>query len=51
MIYFNAWIANRKDDGAFKAAFPHFGTEQYWQSQIENISMQLERIKAQIEKD
>lgn len=51
MIYFNAWIANRKDDGAFKAAFPQFGSEQYWQSQIENLSMQLERIKAQINKD
>lgn len=51
MIYFNAWIANRKDDGAFKAAFPQFGSEQYWQSQIENLSMQLEWIKAQLIKD
>jgi len=50
MIYFNAWIANRKDDGAFKQAFPHFGTEQYWQQQIENLSMQLERVKTQTEK-
>ena len=51
MIYFNAWIANRKDDGAFKQAFPQFGTEQYWQIQIENLSMQLERVKSQTEKD
>ncbi|NBX76851.1 MAG: serine/threonine protein kinase [Proteobacteria bacterium] len=50
MIYFNAWIANRKDDGAFKQAFPHFGTEQYWQQQIENLSMQLERVKTQTDK-
>jgi Ser/Thr protein kinase RdoA (MazF antagonist) len=50
MIYFNAWIANRKDDGAFKLAFPHFGTEQYWQQQVENLSMQLERVKTQTEK-
>lgn len=51
MIYFNTWIANRKEDGAFKQAFPQFGTEQYWQSQIENLSFQLERIKTQTEKD
>ncbi|NDG26643.1 MAG: hypothetical protein EB120_05660 [Proteobacteria bacterium] len=50
MIYFNGWIANRKDDGAFKMAFPNFGTEQYWQAQIENLSNQLERIKIQLEK-
>lgn len=46
MIYFNAWIANRKDDGAFKLAFPHFGTEQYWQQQVENLSNQLARLKS-----
>jgi Ser/Thr protein kinase RdoA (MazF antagonist) len=51
MIYFNAWIANRKEDGAFKMAFPAFGTEQYWQVQIENLSNQLERIKTQLGKD
>ena len=51
MIYFNAWIANRKEDGAFKQAFPNFGTEQYWQQQVENLSNQLERIKNQLEKD
>jgi len=46
MIYFSAWIAKRWDDGAFKMAFPHFGTEKYWQQQIEHLSAQLERIKA-----
>lgn len=51
MIYFNAWIANRKEDGAFKQAFPHFGTESYWQQQVENLSGQLERIKSQLSKD
>lgn len=45
MIYFSAWIGKRWEDGAFKAAFPHFGTEKYWQEQIENLSAQLERVR------
>ncbi len=49
IIYFAAWIARRREDGAFKLAFPHFGTERYWQEQIEILSSQLERIERQIE--
>ena len=44
MIYFNAWIARRWEDGAFKMAFPSFGTERYWQEQIEGLSLQWEKI-------
>ena len=44
MIYFTMWIARRWDDGAFKLAFPYFGTERYWQEQIEGLSVQLEKI-------
>lgn len=44
MIYFNSWIATRWQDGAFKMAFPYFGTERYWQEQIESLSFQLERL-------
>jgi len=46
LIYFSAWIGQRLVDGAFKQAFPHFGTEKYWQQQLEHLSLQLERIKA-----
>lgn len=50
LIYFSAWIGRRWTDGAFKASFPHYGTERYWQEQIEHLSGQLERVKA-LEKD
>ncbi len=50
MVYYAAWIARRRDDGAFKLAFPHFGSERYWQEQIEHLSLQLERVRA-LEKD
>jgi len=46
LICFSSWIAQRREDGAFKQAFPQFGTEKYWQQQLEHLSLQLERIKA-----
>ncbi len=44
MICFNSWIAQRWEDGAFKAAFPYFGTERFWQEQIEGLSVQWEKL-------
>jgi Ser/Thr protein kinase RdoA (MazF antagonist) len=45
MIHFSAWIARRWEDSAFKAAFPDFGTEHYWQEQIEALALQLEKLR------
>jgi len=45
MVYFSSWIGKRREDGAFKLAFPNFGTERFWQTQIEDLSIQLERIR------
>jgi Ser/Thr protein kinase RdoA (MazF antagonist) len=45
MIYFSAWIARRWEDYAFKMAFPDFGTEHYWQEQIEALALQLEKVQ------
>jgi len=45
MIHFSAWIARRWEDSAFKAAFPDFGTEHYWQEQIEGLALQLEKVQ------
>jgi Ser/Thr protein kinase RdoA (MazF antagonist) len=47
MIHFSAWIARRWEDGAFKASFPDFGTEHYWQEQIEALALQLEKVQYQ----
>ncbi len=47
MIYFNTWIGQRWNDGAFKAAFPYFGTERFWQEQIETLSVQWEKLNQQ----
>jgi len=45
IIHFSGWIARRREDGAFKLAFPAFGTERYWQEQIEGLSAQVEKIR------
>ena len=45
MIHFSAWIARRWADSAFKLAFPDFGTEHYWQEQIEALALQLEKVQ------
>ena len=44
-IHFSAWIARRWEDPSFPGAFPAFGTEQYWATQIDDLVEQLERIE------
>jgi Ser/Thr protein kinase RdoA (MazF antagonist) len=36
-IRYAAWIAQRWDDPAFPAAFPHFGTDDYWQKETSDL--------------
>jgi len=45
-IHFSAWIAKRWEDPAFKLAFPHFGSDHYWNEQILDIRDQLANIEA-----
>jgi Ser/Thr protein kinase RdoA (MazF antagonist) len=36
-INYACWIGKRYDDPAFKNAFPHYGTDNYWESEIKDI--------------
>ena len=40
-IHFSGWIAKRWQDPAFEQAFPHFGTEEYWVGEIDDLTKQL----------
>ncbi len=40
-IRYAAWIAMRWDDPAFPAAFPHFGTVQYWENETFDLEEQV----------
>jgi Ser/Thr protein kinase RdoA (MazF antagonist) len=41
MIHYAAWLARRFHDPAFKAAWPHFGTADYWRQETEDLEEQL----------
>ncbi len=43
-VWYAGWIARRWDDPAFPDAFPHFGTESYWESETRDLVEQLERV-------
>ncbi|MFT3776976.1 MAG: serine/threonine protein kinase [Ottowia sp.] len=44
MIHYSAWLARRWDDPAFPAAFPGFGTPDYWRGQIAALREQIEAL-------
>lgn len=41
MVRYAAWLARRADDPAFQRAWPHFGTEEYWRQETEDLEEQL----------
>ena len=43
-LHYSAWIARRWDDPIFKETFTYFGTEQYWQKEIQDLREQLARM-------
>lgn len=45
IIHFSAWIGHRYQDEAFKRAFPTFGSHQYWEKEIFDLTEQLTYIK------
>ena len=45
MIHFAAWMTKRWEDPAFKVAFPFYGTDDYWSTQVKDLTLQLEKIK------
>ena len=50
MIHHSAWLARRWDDPAFPAAFPWFGTPNYWSDQVVKLREQLEAMREAAER-
>ncbi len=46
LIHYSAWLARRWDDPAFPAAFPDFGSADYWRGQIVLLRDQIEAMEA-----
>jgi Ser/Thr protein kinase RdoA (MazF antagonist) len=45
LIHYAAWIARRWHDPAFPAAWPQFGTVEYWERETVDLAEQLEVIR------
>jgi Ser/Thr protein kinase RdoA (MazF antagonist) len=43
-IFYAAWIARRWQDEAFPAAFPHFGTAEYWENETRDLEELVQRL-------
>jgi Ser/Thr protein kinase RdoA (MazF antagonist) len=43
-VFYAGWIAKRWEDPCFPDAFPHFGTEDYWETETRDLEEQVERI-------
>ncbi len=43
-VWYAAWIARRWRDAAFPAAFPHFGTAEYWERETRDLQELADRL-------
>ncbi len=48
-IHFSAWIAKRWQDPAFQQAFVHFASPHYWDEQLNDLRIQLDKIKRELD--
>jgi Ser/Thr protein kinase RdoA (MazF antagonist) len=48
MIHYAAWLARRWHDPAFPAAWPHFGTQEYWERETNDLEEQLAVIRGEL---
>lgn len=49
MVRYAAWLARRWEDPAFQRAWPHFGTEEYWRKETEDLEELLAVIRGEVE--
>jgi Ser/Thr protein kinase RdoA (MazF antagonist) len=43
-VFYAGWIARRWEDPAFPDAFPHFGTDEYWETETRDLEALVLRI-------
>jgi Ser/Thr protein kinase RdoA (MazF antagonist) len=43
-VFYAGWIARRWADPAFPDTFPHFGTDEYWETETRDLEELVERI-------
>lgn len=45
LVRYAGWLARRWHDPAFRAGWPHFGTDDYWQRETDDLEEQLGEIR------
>jgi Ser/Thr protein kinase RdoA (MazF antagonist) len=48
VVHYAAWLARRWHDPAFPAAWPHFGTLDYWQRETDDLEEQLALVRGEL---
>jgi Ser/Thr protein kinase RdoA (MazF antagonist) len=48
IVHYAAWLARRWHDPAFPAAWPHFGTPEYWQRETEDLEEQHAVLRGEV---
>jgi Ser/Thr protein kinase RdoA (MazF antagonist) len=51
LVRYAGWLARRWHDPAFRAGWPHFGTEEYWRAETEGLESQLRVIAGESARD
>lgn len=46
-VYYAAWIAKRWSDPSFPSLFPHFGTEEYWSKETQDLETKGEDLRGE----
>ena len=47
VVHYAAWLARRWHDPAFPAAWPHFGTDEYWERETDDLEEQLAIVRGE----
>ena len=47
MVRYAGWLARRWHDPAFRLGWPHFGDDDYWRREVEDLEEQLNVVKGQ----
>jgi Ser/Thr protein kinase RdoA (MazF antagonist) len=45
-VFYAGWIAKRWEDPAFPDAFPHFGTDEYWETETRDLEELVGRLES-----
>jgi hypothetical protein len=49
LVRYAGWLARRWNDPAFRAGWPHFGTDDYWQRETADLEEQLGAVRQAVE--